>query len=198
MSTYQQIVFEETHGPLENYKIQVETEFRPFPTRVWLASAVGVPIGLILLMVFLVRAFMVMVHGDSDRGSRDRRDHEEKHRFGFSLSLFRGISVFQVGLVFLIGAFLLWLVPEFLLSIITHSIKAAREFKWFFLGFGIFLALLIAWFVYLRFKLSKHMMDKELELEKYRLEYKALAEKKALPPPGRTVGGSGDKTSAPG
>jgi hypothetical protein len=147
-------------------------------------------------MVFLVRAFMALVHGDSDSGGRERREKEEKHRFGLSLSLFRGISIFQVGLVFLIGAFLLWLVPEFLLSIIAHSIKAAREFKWFFLGFGIFLALLIAWFVYLRFKLSKHMMDNELELEKYRLEYKALAEKKALPPPGRTDGGSINETSA--
>jgi hypothetical protein len=138
---------------------------------------------------------MALVHGDSDRGNRDRGENKEKHWFG--LPLFRGISVFQLGLVFLAGALLLWLVPEFLLSIIGHSIKAAREFRWFFLGFGIFLALLIAWFVYLRFKLSKHMMDNELKLEKYRLEYKALTENKALPAPGCNHGGSSNKTSAP-
>jgi hypothetical protein len=196
MSTYQQIVFEETHGPLENYDIRVESEFRPFPTRVWLASAVGVPIGLILLMLFLVRVFLTLVHGDSDGSSKAGREEEVKQRFGLSFSLFRGISVVQVGLLFLIGAFLLWLVPEFLLSIIKHSIEAAREFKWFFLGFGVFLALLLAWFIYLRFRLSKQMMDNELKLEKYRLEYQSLAETKALPLPGHTDGASSNESSA--
>ena len=190
LTSYQQMLFEETHGPLEDYNVSIKTASHPFPTRTWLSSAAGIPIGLILLMVFLVRVFMALVHGESRQDGTKESSQPESGRFGFSLALFRSISVFHVGLLFLLGALLFWLVPEFLLNVVEIGVLAVREFKWVVLGLAIFVALLIMWVIYLRYNLSKYSLDKQFNLEKVRLEHQPPVQAQTLLLPDHEGSGS--------
>ena len=59
---------------------------------------------------------------------------------------------------------------------VPGSMTAIREYKWFFLGTAIFLALLITWIIYLRYKLSRQMLENQLDLEKFRVERQLLVQ----------------------
>jgi len=193
LTSYQQMLFEETHGPLADYNVYIKTDSHPFPTRTWLSSAAGIPIGLILLMVFLVRVFMALVHGESTQGGAKESTQPETGRFGSSLALFRGISVFHAGLLFLVGALLLWLVPEFLLNVVEIGVSAVREFTWVVVGLAVFLALIIMWVVYLRYRLSKYSLDNQFGLEKVRLEHQPPVQAQTLLLPDNRRSGSGER-----
>ncbi|RLB05100.1 MAG: hypothetical protein DRG59_09450, partial [Deltaproteobacteria bacterium] len=70
------------------------------------------------------------------------------------------------------------MVPNFLGEFARLSVNTIKEFKWFFLGVSVFLAGLVCWVIYLRYKLSKQAIENEKDIEKYRLEMKLLEEKK--------------------
>ena len=60
------------------------------------------------------------------------------------------------------------------------------KYKWFFLGVFVFLASLFVWIIYLKYKISERMMDRQLDLEKFRVEKQLLLEQDnrlALPVP---------------
>jgi hypothetical protein len=83
LTSYEKLVFENNFGPLSNYRLQVETESLPFPFRAWLSSAVGIPLGLILLVAFIVRAYLSLLYGDradKDKETDGRGDGAKHHR----------------------------------------------------------------------------------------------------------------------
>ena len=176
LSTYEKVVFENNFGPLSNYHIKIETEKIPFPFRAWLAAAVGIPIGLVLIIAFIIKAYLALLYGDgeeeSDSGARSRG------ALGSFLSQATRVSVFPLGLAILVLVLLMWMVPNFVGEFAKLSVKTIREFKWFFLGVCVFLGALICWVIYLRYKLSKQAIENEKDIEKYRLEIKLLEEKK--------------------
>ena len=70
LTTYEKLVFQETYGPLKNYQVRIETRSTPFPFRAWLAVAVGVPIGFMLLLTYLVRAYLSFVEGEQEEDTK--------------------------------------------------------------------------------------------------------------------------------
>ena len=175
LTSYEKLVFETNYGPLQNYKVHVETEILPFPFRAWLSGAVGIPVGLVLLVSFVVRVYLSLLYGEE----KDEKENGEvridgQNRFGSLLRLFQNVSIFHIGFFVLIAVLLLWLVPNFIGDFVTVSMTAIKEYKWFFLGASIVLAAIVAWIIHLRYKLSKQMLDNQLELEKFRLEKQFL------------------------
>ncbi len=170
LSAWEKMNFENTHGPLQNFVVQIHTETHAFPFRAWLLGAVGVPIGLILLMAFLVRAFLSLLYGE-EKGKQEKGSASDfEGRYGSIFQFFGRISVFHIGFLVAVSVVLLWVVPNFLGDFAQGAVGLIREFRWFFLGAGIFTAVLVVWVIYLRYKLSKRMLDNQLDLEKYRVQ----------------------------
>lgn len=175
---YQQFEFENNYGPWASYQKRVETESSPFPFRAWLSAAVGIPVGLSLLVAYLVRTYIALMYGD-ERGRGEDPDEllEKRPGLGGIFSAFQSVTVFHIGFLTVIAVLLFWIVPNFLQDIARISVSAIQEYKWFFLGVSLFLAAIITWMIYLRYKLSKQMLENQLHVEKYRLETQLLIHK---------------------
>jgi hypothetical protein len=185
LTGYEKVLFEETHGPLSNYQIQVQSESHPFPTRMWLSAAAGIPIGLILLVAFLVRVFLDLFDGEAKESRTQGKSQNQGGRLRSPSFVTNGLSIFHLGSIILSGAILIWLVPDFLLNVARIGVAAVQEFKWLLPGLCIFLALFIIWVVYLRYRLSKQMMENQFNLDKYRLESQLLEHENSLLLPGQ-------------
>lgn len=182
LTSYEKHMFESNHGPLRNYQIQVSSETHPFPFRAWMTAAIGIPVGLVMLVAFLVRAYLTLVYGEEkEKGEDSDSSNPAKNRFGSVFSAFQRFSVFHVGFIVLLAVLVLWMVPNFLGDFVRISATAIREYKWFFLGSAVFLGLLLAWVIYLRYRLSRQMLENQLHIEKYRLEQQLLLEQRATP-----------------
>ncbi|NLI80691.1 MAG: hypothetical protein GX443_03250 [Deltaproteobacteria bacterium] len=179
LTSYEKHVFESNNGPLRNYQLQVRTETHPFPFRAWLTAAIGIPVGLILLMAFLVKAYLSLVYGEGGEASpeADGSSSRQKGRLESLSFAFQGFSVFHVGFVILLGVLTLWMIPNFLGDFARIAAVAVRDYQWFFLGTAVFLGILILWVIYLRYRLSKQMLENQLHLEKYRLEQQLLLQR---------------------
>lgn len=180
LTSYEKLVFENNFGPLANYQLRVETESLPFPFRAWLSSAVGIPVGLILLVAFIVRAYLSLLYGDKRDQPREAERAEAPHgNLGSVFHFFRNISIFHVGFLTILAVLILWMVPNLVQDFARLSLTAVREFQWFFVGVIGFLALLVIWIIYLRYKLSKQMLENQFNLEKFRVEKQLLLEAKS-------------------
>jgi len=185
LTSYEKMVFENNFGPLANYQVRLESEAAPFPFRAWVSAAVGIPVGLILLVSFLVRVYLSLLYGEEQEELPATEGGEmnlHRNQFGNILHSFRGVSIYYMGFLIVLGVLLLWMVPNFLGDFATITITAIREYKWFFLGTSIFLALIITWIIYLRYKLSKQMLENQLHLEKFRVEQQMLIQRDPPPP----------------
>jgi hypothetical protein len=179
LTSYEKLVFENNFGPLNKYQVHVETESLPFPFRAWLSSAVGIPVGLILLVAFIVKAYLTLLYGDkADKERESEASAAGKNTLGSLFHFFRNISIFHIGLLTVLAVLVLWMVPNFMHDFARHSMTAIREFQWFFGGMALFLALLVVWIIYLRYKLSKQMLENQLHLERFRVERQLLLESK--------------------
>jgi hypothetical protein len=179
LTSYEKMAFENTFGPLKNYRIQVHTENLAFPFRAWSSAAVGIPIGLILLVAFLVRCYLSLVYGDDEEAKKQEIFSTDNGRFGSVLSLFRGISIFHVGFIVVIAVLLFWIVPNFLGDIVRVTMTAFREFKYFFVAAAAFFAAVIVWVIYLRYRISQQVLRNQADLEKYRMKIELLEYKKS-------------------
>jgi hypothetical protein len=173
LTSYERIQFEATHGSLENYSIQIQREEFSFPFRAWVSAAVGIPVSLVLLVSFIVKAYLSLLFGDEKSGPEGSAEAKAS-RFGSFFRIFSGVSIFHVGFFLVLGVLLLWLVPNLLGDFARISIVTVREFKWFFLGASLFIAFLVTWVILLRYRLSKKMLDNQLDLEKFRVEKQML------------------------
>ena len=182
LTSYEKLVFENNFGPLANYQVRVDTESLPFPFRAWLSSAVGIPVGLILLVAFIVRAYLSLLYGDQrDKDKSPEAAEAATNSMGSLFHFFRNISIFHIGFLTLLAVLILWMVPNLVQDFAHLSLNAVREFHWFFLGMAVFLAGLVVWIIYLRYRLSKQMLDNQLDLEKFRVERQLLLEAKSPP-----------------
>jgi len=182
LTSYEKLNFENTFGPLENFQLQIQTESQPFPFRAWVSAAVGIPVGLVLLVSFVVKVYLNLLYGDE----KTKREHEASEsakasRFGSLFNAFNGFSIFHLGFFLVVGVLLLWMVPNFLGDFAKISIITIREFKWYFLGASVFIALLVTWVIFLRYRLSKKMLENQLDLEKFRVEKQMLIQAESHP-----------------
>lgn len=195
MTSYEKLVFENTFGPLRNYHIQVKTESLPFPLRAWMSAAVGIPVGLVLLVAFLVKAYLSLLYGEEKHKAEQDESPFIAGTGNKFLSLFNSLhrfSIFHIGFAIVIAVLMFWMVPNFVGDVAKVSVATVRQFHWFFLGTAVFLAFLITWIVYLRYRLSKKMLENQLDLEKFRVEKQLLIQSEAahttlLPSPAEEI-----------
>lgn len=163
--------FERKYGDLGNYDVEIKTIDRPFPVRAWVSASVGIPIALILLISYLVKVYLTLLRGEEqDNQGNYPAIYERMHPF-ISWSLFvSGSSIFMTGVVIAGLALLFWMVPSFLGELVGLSAAALRDSGSLVGGVAVFLACFTLWIVYLRYRLSRRMMDYQYSLEKQRLE----------------------------
>jgi len=163
--------FERHHGSLENYDVEVTTVHKPFPVREWVVASIGIPVGLILLVSFLIKVYLSLIYGEETAGEANSRLYEGRKQSLLSWSqLMSSVSVYTVGALILLLVLLLWLVPNFFWNLVSYSMTGIQEHKGIFFGVLIGLALFVSWIAFLRYKLSKKMMENQLTLEKYRID----------------------------
>ncbi|MGQ9670321.1 MAG: hypothetical protein ACUVWY_09165 [Desulfosoma sp.] len=181
LSSYEKMVFETTFGPLERYRMHLQSEERPFPFRAWLSAAVGIPIGLILIIAFAIKAFLNLLYGDVERPEGESvSPGSPEGRFGSLFELFRGISVFHVGVLVVVGVILFWMVPNVLGDFGRVAWDFFKEYKILVLGGALFMAGVLIWIIYLRYRLSKQVLQNQVEIERLRLEYHRACEDRPL------------------
>ncbi|MBF0572837.1 MAG: hypothetical protein HQK69_03650 [Desulfamplus sp.] len=81
LTNFNKYYFENTFGPIDNYNIKIVSQDVPFPFRGWFAAAIGIPVGLILLLAFVLKAVMVMIYG-SKRGENYSEAQNEVYNDG--------------------------------------------------------------------------------------------------------------------
>jgi hypothetical protein len=179
LTTYEKLVFQNTYGPLSNFNVRVKTRTTPFPFRAWLAVAVGVPIGFMLLLTYLVRAYLSFVSGEEEEPANESASlSDNSGRFG-RLFQWGRLSLFHLGFFIVICVLALWLIPNYVADMARGAVSLIIQYKWFFLGVTAFLASLLVWIIYLKYKISEKMMDRQMDLEKFKVEKQLLLEQEA-------------------
>ncbi len=184
LANFNKARFEKAFGPFEDYQVKLTQRYIPFPFRAWFSAAIGVPVGLVLLLAFVLKAVMVFIYGGEEDitnngQSGDKQDKESIHdhernktaagieKLLLSISRF---NIFIIGFLVICMVFLLWMIPNTLSFLAQTSMNTILKFKWVFLGGFIAVFILFAWFMYMKYKLAKKMIDAETEIKKYELQ----------------------------
>ncbi len=166
LTRFDRYYFEQNFGPIENYQVQLVTRDVPFPLTPWLFAAIGVPVGLMLFFVFVIKIWRLLFPSDGDEGQEKEKDGSPVER-GFSLLQNPGVLA-AGGLVF-IFFLALWIVPVLLARTASSLLELIWSFRWVFgVLFAGFLSLCF-WFLYLRYRLARQAMETQAGLERLRL-----------------------------
>jgi hypothetical protein len=172
LSEFNKYYFEKTFGPFENYQVRLKTERIPFPFRAWFVAAVGLPIGVMLLFGFIVKAYSaIFMTAKSEAPAPEngtRRAYET--RLEMVLDKVSRLNIFLIGFFILVGVLLYWIVPNALTYIGKTGIDTVIRFKWVFIIAAIVLVGIVLWIIYLRYLLAKKSIETQTEIEKLRLQ----------------------------
>jgi hypothetical protein len=171
LSDFNRYYFEKTFGPFENYDVRLSTRDVPFPFRAWFASAVGIPVGVVLLFSFVVKAWAALFYGEkAGRGLEAREAADADNRFERIVATLGRFNIFTIGFLIFVAVLAYWVLPNLITYLGRIGIEALTRYKWIFIGAAGFLALLVLWIVYLRYLLAKKSIESQVELDKYRLQ----------------------------
>lgn len=81
LSDFNKYYFEKTFGSLDQYSKKLEIKETPFPFRAWFTAAVGIPIGVILLFAFIVKAYVSLFYGDEKFNKGNIREDGTKVKY---------------------------------------------------------------------------------------------------------------------
>ncbi|MBF0302819.1 MAG: hypothetical protein HQK73_07250 [Desulfamplus sp.] len=76
LTNFNKYYFENTFGSIDDYQVKLVSEDVPFPFRGWFASAIGIPVGLTLLLGFILKAVTVMLYGK--KSGEDYSDYQKE------------------------------------------------------------------------------------------------------------------------
>ncbi|MFH1152300.1 MAG: hypothetical protein V1793_00670 [Pseudomonadota bacterium] len=187
MTNFNRYYFENTFGPFEKYKVKLDTKEVEFPFRAWFTAAVGIPVGLVLLLGFILKAVMVFLLGNPGAGESDMSQKSDPEPVpGTPVeSLIRRISrfnIFILGFLVFAAVFLYWALPNILTFLARAGIETIIQFKWVFItGFSAAF-ILFAWFMHMKYQLAKKSMDVQVEIRKYELQLEYIRHGKEPPP----------------
>ena len=179
ITSYEKMVFENNFGPLKNFTTQLKSQYEPFNYRSWILLAVGLPLGLMLLLFFMAQVWLLLLKGNP----RDEvRDEVDFNKSGFSnfLSLSKNFSVLGVGFAIVLAMLVLWLIPSILGDMASSLFRAVKQYPLFFIGVSAFAGGLLIWVIYLRYRLSKLMLENQVNIEKFRIE-RLMIEQNSVP-----------------
>ncbi|MBN1932040.1 MAG: hypothetical protein JW786_10585 [Desulfobacterales bacterium] len=171
LSDFDRYFFEKIFGPLDQYEVRHITKEIPFPFRAWFVTAVGVPIGVVLLLAFIIKAWAALFYGEEQTEPKPEVNKTEpKTRFESILSKISGLNIFVIGLLAFLAVFLYWVLPNLITYIGRLGIETLTRYKWVFLGATLMLFGLIVWIIYLKYLLAKKTIDSQTEIDKHRLQ----------------------------
>jgi hypothetical protein len=172
LSSYERMLFENNYGPLRNYTTQIESELVPFNYRAWIMLAVGMPMGLILMLFFMTQVWLILLNGSPNEETSDEAGG--KTRFSSFMSVSKNLSILGLGFVIVLSMLILWLIPSIIGEVARSFLNSVKDYPWFFMGVALFVGGLLVWVIYLRYKLSKQMLSNQMEIEKYRIKRQML------------------------
>ncbi len=176
LSDFNKYYFEKTFGPLDQFEKRMQVREMPFPFRAWFTAAVGIPVGLILLFAFVVKAYIGLFHEENkekeDEKSSDGTPAKPQYdnQFEKILGTIGSLNIFTIGFIILLVVLMYWVIPNAVTYIGRVSLDTLIRFKWVVLGVAIVLMGLFVWVVYLRYLLAKRAIDQQAELQKVRLQ----------------------------
>ncbi len=167
--------FEKNFGPLKNYRQRRLDIDLPFPFRGWIISAIGIPVGFMLVFGFIVKAWAVFFKGDVpvyDKTASMEADDERKplNRIEEFIQTVNRMNIFVLGFFIVAALFLYWVLPDMVMFVSRMGLETIVRFKWFFIGSLAVLAGLFSWYIYLRYLLAKKAIESRAEIEKIRLQ----------------------------
>ncbi|AOY59145.1 MULTISPECIES: hypothetical protein [Desulfococcus] len=172
LSDFNKYYFEKTFGPLDQYEKKLEVRDQPFPFRAWFTAAVGIPIGVILLFAFVVKAYVSLFYGEEAARSKSANDKIGRYETEFEkiVATISSFNIFTIGFLLLLAVFMYWVLPNMVTYIGRVSVDTLVRFKWVFIAAGTVVVGLFVWIIYLRYLLAKRSIDNQAELEKARLQ----------------------------
>jgi hypothetical protein len=164
--------FERKYGDLDNYDVEIKTMDKPFPARAWISASVGVPTVLILLVSYLVRVYLTLLQGETpiNTGNYPVLKSTMHPFISWSLFLSRS-SIFFLGTVIAGLSLVFWMVPNFFGELKDFGDATLHGGSWFPQTAAAFAAVFAVWVVYLRYRLSRRMMDYQFHLERQHLDF---------------------------
>ena len=175
MTNFNKYYFENTFGPLENYRVKLVSKDIPFPFRAWFSAAVGIPVGLVLLLGFVLKAVMTFIRGSEEPdGASDKTPEGKGNKIDNLFFRISRFNIFIIGFLIFAAVFLYWVLPNLITFIARTGMETIVDFKWFFLAVVGAVFSLFAWFMYMKYKLAHKSMEAQAEIRKYelQLEYK--------------------------
>ena len=171
LSEFNKYYFEKTFGPFEQYQVKLVTKDIPFPFRAWFASAVGIPVAAFLLFAFFVRAYQsLFLREENIIDETDSIKREYEFRFEKIIAAISRFNIFIIGFLISLAVFLYWVIPNLIVHIGRTGAETMMRYKWIFLAVGIVLLGLFIWIIYLRYLLAKKTIERQAEIDKYRLQ----------------------------
>jgi hypothetical protein len=171
LSDFNRYYFEKTFGPFENYEVRLASQDVPFPFRAWFVAAVGLPVGVVLLLAFVLRAYAALFYGETARAA-SASQAVDVGQSGFEKTLARvsRFNIFTIGFLIFLAVFAYWVIPNLITHVGRVGIDTVVRFKWVFISTAVFLAGLLVWIVYLRYLLARKSIECRTEVEKHRLQ----------------------------
>ncbi len=175
LTSYEKMMFENNFGSLRDYTTQIDSHLVPFNYRAWILLAVGMPLGLILMLFFMAQVWLILLNG-SPKEETPGETESSKTRFTTFLSVSKNFSIVGVGFMIVMSMLVLWLIPSILGDLAKSFFGAVKDYPRFFIGVSAFVGGLLVWVIYLRYRLSRQMLDNQVEIEKYRIQKQMLAQ----------------------
>ncbi len=168
LTRYEEMSFRSTFGPVENYRVRIVPVEKPFPFRGWFASAVGIPVGLTLLIAFAVKSYQALFEYRMERSS-NKPDFSDLKGWKYLFHLLSSFSVFQLGFMVAVLALFVWVVPNVTETLLKNILSFIEKHVFLVIAVCVFIAGLIVWIVYLRYRISKEIVRYQFELAKIQL-----------------------------
>jgi hypothetical protein len=181
LSSFDKYYFEKTFGPFDQYEAKLVTQDVPFPFRAWFVAAVGIPMGVILLLAFFVRAYETIFQIDRKRDSQ-KRPHptdDPDSRLEKTIARFSRMNIFIIGGLILLVVLAYWILPNAVTYIGKSSLDALIRYKWIFIPVSVVFVGMVVWVIYLRYLLAKKTIETQAEVNKYHLQLEMETKQKA-------------------
>ena len=172
LSEFNKYYFEQTFGPLEQYEVKLVTKDVPFPFRAWFSAAVGVPVGVVLLFAFIIKAYLAFFYNEEKKPREEDEFGPElaDTKFERVIGMVSRFNIFVIGFLVFMAVFAYWVIPDMIRYLGQVGIDTLTRYKWVFLGAAVVALGLVIWVIYLRYLLAKKAMENRVELEKVRME----------------------------
>ncbi|MDD2390713.1 MAG: hypothetical protein PHP23_13395 [Desulfobacterales bacterium] len=195
LSNFDRENFEKAFGSLKNYQVRLITKEFPFPFRAWFVAAIGIPVGVILLFCFIVKAYLTVMYGEEKKKeTKDLPEKEYESGFEKLVGKISSLNIFVIGALVLIAVVAYWVIPNVITYIGKIGIETFMRHKWVFLGIAVVLLAIVIWIVYLRYLLAKKTIETQAEVNKFRLELEMI---KSGEMPARIEYKQGDESGEP-